>query len=287
MQSPTHLMQFQASIISFCCAIGDTTLPRTAATNCRNTLGDRQTVRIASSKSSQEPTINNKNESEKAVTDITSVDYEQSQSINKNNNNINNSEVSWNPPSQKTIGKIFKIQQPQDLLDFVIEDERLSIIKVYASWCKTCKVFDVRYRKLANQMGDLSTGNVRFAEMQYDNPANEEMCKLLNATQLPYILIYKGSRGKVADFQCGPAKFQMLIDTVRGLLSESNDIMKDGNVPNTKVRESAQTTTSDRISSGFVGANSTTANSNISDEVNSLKDQLVTLENEKLKCLNL
>ena len=75
-------------------------------------------------------------------------------------------------------------------IDFVIEDERLSIIKVYASWCKTCKVFDVRYRKLANQMGDLSTGNVRFAEMQYDNPANEEMCKLLNATQLPYILIY-------------------------------------------------------------------------------------------------
>ena len=268
-----------------------TQLYRGAATNCRNTSCecDRQAIIIGASKASQEPTtINDKIESQEAVTDITKVDYEQSQSIkNNNNNNINNSEISWKPPSQKTIGKIFKIQQPQDLLDFVIEDERLSVIKVYASWCKTCKVFDVRYRKLANQMGDLSTGNVRFAEMQYDNPANEEMCKLLNATQLPYILIYKGSQGKVTDFQCGPAKFQNLIDTVRGLLGESNDIMKDGNDLKTEVRESVQTSTTDRISSGVVGANSTTANSNISDEVNSLKDQLITLENEKIEMFEL
>jgi hypothetical protein len=32
----------------------------------------------------------------------------------------------WMPPSQNP-GKIFSIQQPQDLLDFVIEDERLSV----------------------------------------------------------------------------------------------------------------------------------------------------------------
>ncbi|KAL7448414.1 hypothetical protein ACHAWC_000603 [Mediolabrus comicus] len=133
-------------------------------------------------------------------------------------------------------------------------------------------------------MGDLSTGNVRFAEMQYDNPANEEMCKLLNATQLPYILIYKGSQGKVADFQCGPAKFQFLIDTVRGLLGEGD--MTDGNHPNTEVRDGVPTT-ADKISSGVVGANSTTANSNISDEVNSLKDQLITLENEKIEMFEL
>jgi thiol-disulfide isomerase/thioredoxin len=257
-----------------------------AATNCRNTSCDRQTIVIGASKASQEPTtINKEIESQEAVTDVTKVDYEQSQN-NNNNTNTNNSEISWKPPSQKTIGKIFKIQQPQDLLDFVIEDERLSVIKVYASWCKTCKVFDVRYRKLANQMGDLSTGNVRFAEMQYDNPANEEMCQLLNATQLPYILIYKGSQGKVTEFQCGPAKFQMLIDTVRGLLGESNDIMKDGNDLKTEVRDGVQTT-GDKSSSGVVGANSTTSNSNISDEVNSLKDQLSTLENEKIEMFEL
>jgi len=100
---------------------------------------------------------------------------------------------------------------------------------VYASWCKTCAVFDTRYRKLASQIGDtyksssnnsplsseqVSKGNVRFAEMQFDDPNNEEMCRLLNATKLPYMLLYKGSQGKVTDFQCGPAKFQLLIDAV-------------------------------------------------------------------------
>ena len=73
-------------------------------------------------------------------------------------------------------------------------------VKVYASWCKTCQVFDVRYRKLASQLGDkhdssgtqiLQKGRARFAEMQYDNPNNEEMCKLLNATKLPHIIMYK------------------------------------------------------------------------------------------------
>lgn len=85
------------------------------------------------------------------------------------------------------------------------------LVKVFASWCKTCQVFDIRYRKLANQYcdrtdpkGTVKHGKVRFAEMQYDNPNNEEMCQLLNATKLPYILIYKGSKGKVDEFQCGP-----------------------------------------------------------------------------------
>ena len=94
-------------------------------------------------------------------------------------------------------------------------------VKVYASWCKTCQVFDVRFRGLAAKYGDNSDstrdGRVRFAEMQYDNPNNEELCQLLNATKLPYILMYKGSKGKVKEFHCSPAKFQLLIDAVNEL----------------------------------------------------------------------
>ncbi len=99
-----------------------------------------------------------------------------------------------------------------------------SQVKVYASWCKTCQVFDVRYRGLAAKYGDkpdnsrdgewAQNGRVRFAEMQYDDPNNEEMCQLLNATKLPYILMYKGSRGRVKEFHCSPAKFQLLINAV-------------------------------------------------------------------------
>jgi len=97
------------------------------------------------------------------------------------------------PPSHTTAqrrGNVFSIRRPQDLLDFVIEDERLSVVKVYASWCKSCQVFDVRYRKLADKYAPTTDtdiaqrGRVRFAEMQYDDPSNKEMCQLLNATKV-------------------------------------------------------------------------------------------------------
>ncbi len=89
----------------------------------------------------------------------------------------------------------------------------------------------MRYRRLASQFGDdrsgdgggggsaqmTKFGHARFAEMQYDNPNNKEMCQLLNATKLPYILMYKGSKGKVDEFQCSPAEFQHLINAVNEL----------------------------------------------------------------------
>lgn len=44
--------------------------------------------------------------------------------------------------------------------------------------------------------------------------ANEEMCKMLNATKVPYILIYKRDSGKLAGFACPPSKVQLLIDAL-------------------------------------------------------------------------
>lgn len=60
--------------------------------------------------------------------------------------------------------------------------------------------------------------------MQYDNPNNEEMCQLLNATKLPYIIMYKGSKGKVDEFQCGPGTFQVLVDKVREYADSEEEI---------------------------------------------------------------
>ena len=202
----------------------------------------------------------------------------------------------WKPPSspQNTPNKIFKIQQPQDLLSFVVADERLSIVKVYASWCKTCKVFDIRYRKLASQLGGgdnlQSSSPVRFAEMQYDTPANEEMCKLLNATKLPYILIYRGSQGKVADFQCTPAKFQVLVDTVNDLLSNDgngNDgvVLDSGNSTAAAATVSNVTTSSlDSHQQQLTKDGDHNTNNN---EINALKEQLVQMENEKIEMFEL
>ncbi|KAL7521054.1 hypothetical protein ACHAWX_005748 [Stephanocyclus meneghinianus] len=191
----------------------------------------------------------------------------------------------WVPPSRNVAqrkGKVFSIRQPQDLLDFVIEDERLSVVKVYASWCKTCQVFDVRYRKLASQYGDTydsagthidQYGRVRFGEMEYDQ--NEEMCRLLNATKLPYIIMYKGSKGKVAEFQCGPGKFQKLIDAVNEFADSEEDVaggvltaVVDGNA--TFVPQNAELEQSPRSDV-------------VTDDVERLKHQITVLNKEKIE----
>mmetsp|Transcript_2066 Transcript_2066/g.3540 ORF Transcript_2066/g.3540 Transcript_2066/m.3540 type:complete len:229 (-) Transcript_2066:108-794(-) len=151
----------------------------------------------------------------------------------------------WVPPSQQlleTKSAIFKIQHPEELLEFISEDDRLCVIKVYASWCAACKKFDLRYRKLASKYGDKYTvnakgatansidpsikqgGEIRFAELQYDNPQNTDLCdSVLGTTSFPYILIYRGGKGKIRGFHCTPAKFQLLVDTVKELLAEEED----------------------------------------------------------------
>lgn len=143
----------------------------------------------------------------------------------------------WAPPSQNVEqrrGNIFSVRQPEDLLDFVVEDERLSVVKVYASWCKTCKQFDMRYRKIASQFGDKyndtktaksaqisKRGRARFAEMELKGQNAEILYSIIaNSKQpisLPYILMYKGSSGMVKDFNCIPSKFRVLADAVNEL----------------------------------------------------------------------
>lgn len=179
----------------------------------------------------------------------------------------------WVPPSQNVEqrrGNVFSIHQPEDLLNFVIEDERLSVVKVYATWCKTCKVFDMRYRKVASQFGDryddsktgksahtAKRGRARFAEMKYDGK-NEEILSAILGTHsipLPYILMYKGSKGSVKGFQCTPNKVQMLTDAVNELadpvvkesfgehgnsIGEANGV--DGPDPLSKPSDAAATT---------------------------------------------
>lgn len=97
----------------------------------------------------------------------------------------------------------------------------LRVVKVYASWCLSCKSFDVRYRKLANRHrapnSDLYAGfpRVQFAELEFG--ANEALCRSLGATKLPYVLLYRPGDGYTEpreEFVCGPSQFDLVIKAV-------------------------------------------------------------------------
>jgi len=126
---------------------------------------------------------------------------------------------------------LFLIAGLDEYLDFLggdPDDDRLTVIKFYASWCKSCAKFGLRYKKLALEEGDkvkngklIAPGRVRFAEVEFG--ANARLCRSFGIKRLPYIHMHKGSAGKVEDFVCGPKKFQQLVDKVNEYADMSVD----------------------------------------------------------------
>lgn len=125
-------------------------------------------------------------------------------------------------PSKGYVPQVTTISSMEEYLDFVgdTKDDRLCIVKFYANWCKSCAKFDIHYKKLALGKGDKvasdgtldSLGRVRFAEVEFGQ--NAAMCKSFGIKRLPYIHMYKGTAGKVADFSCGPKKFNILLGKI-------------------------------------------------------------------------
>ena len=132
---------------------------------------------------------------------------------------------------------------------------------------------DIRYRKLAQQ----NKGRVRFAEMKYDDANNKEMCELLNATKLPYILIYKGSQGKVKDFQCSPSKFKLLIDAIDELAVDNDD------VSSSSIDNNGRRNGTNEIDTSTNATDSTITTLEGEDTIDSLKQQLEQETAEKVE----
>eukprot|EP00568_Trieres_chinensis_P006192 CAMPEP_0183307788 /NCGR_PEP_ID=MMETSP0160_2-20130417/19353_1 /TAXON_ID=2839 ORGANISM="Odontella Sinensis, Strain Grunow 1884" /NCGR_SAMPLE_ID=MMETSP0160_2 /ASSEMBLY_ACC=CAM_ASM_000250 /LENGTH=236 /DNA_ID=CAMNT_0025471457 /DNA_START=66 /DNA_END=776 /DNA_ORIENTATION=- len=135
------------------------------------------------------------------------------------------------PSTHELSPKITKVGEAQDFLDFVAEDDRLVVVKFYASWCKSCQKFGVRFRKLAIEEGDKidtegdvsELGRVRFAEVEFN--ANAKLCQTLGIKRLPSIHMYKGKE-LLTNFSCAPSKFQMVIDSMNEFVDMSQEELK-------------------------------------------------------------
>jgi len=89
------------------------------------------------------------------------------------------------------------------LIESATQENRVVVIKFYASWCRACKAMSPKYARVAADWPD-----IEFQEILFDN--NKSLCKSLGIKILPYIEIIRGSEGKVEGFTCGPSKISRL-----------------------------------------------------------------------------
>lgn len=116
--------------------------------------------------------------------------------------------------------KISTIVKQDGLESFLQADNRLCVIKLYAPFCKACKAFGVKFRKLALERGDrinaageiVHPGIARFGEIEYSS--NIKLCKILNVKKFPTVLIYLGGRGdqqRVGEIDCRNISIENLL----------------------------------------------------------------------------
>jgi len=100
---------------------------------------------------------------------------------------------------------------------------------------------------LANEVADkiepsnpnvvVEKGEVKMIDVEYT--ANKKLCKTLGIKNLPYIHMYKGSKGRECDFLCNSKNFNVLIEKMEKHLYE-NDQNLDKKMEEEKFFESLE-----------------------------------------------
>jgi len=107
--------------------------------------------------------------------------------------------------------RIVTINSEEEFEAFLNEDDRLCLVKFYATWCKACKAFGRQYERIGNNVGDLESkdgcivkeGEVRLAQIEFG--ANSKFCRSLGVRKVPSMYFF--SQGKKVDgFPSGPKK---------------------------------------------------------------------------------
>lgn len=115
---------------------------------------------------------------------------------------------------------ISTVAKEDGLESFLQADDRLCVIKLYAPFCKACKAFGVKFRKLAFERGDrinaagkiVHPGIARFGEIEYSS--NIKLCKHLKVKKFPTVLIYRGgqeNQQKIGEIDCKNISIENLL----------------------------------------------------------------------------
>jgi thiol-disulfide isomerase/thioredoxin len=92
-----------------------------------------------------------------------------------------------------------------ELLEALCDNQdKLVVVDVYAKWCGACRAL---YPKLC-KMGRQFDGKMVLLKVNFDE--NKDMCKSLGVKVLPYMIMYKGNKGRVEEFSVSISKIKML-----------------------------------------------------------------------------
>lgn len=128
-----------------------------------------------------------------------------------------------------------KIQSLQEFRNFITADhelQRYTVVKFYASWCKTCAKFGLKHERLVAKHGDWMQkgegniqrhGSLRFASVEY-NSNTLELFQDLGVQKLPTVQIYDANGDLVAQFDSPYTNFKELSDSVRDIAASRNSV---------------------------------------------------------------
>lgn len=131
-----------------------------------------------------------------------------------------------------------RLSTHDDMTSFLhnIRDDRLVVIKYYASWCRTCAKLTRKLDLLASQHADclssttgrvVKHGNVRFGTVEYMD--GRELCGDIH--KLPTIRMFlpgpDGYYHKVQEFACPPSQFQRLSDLITGYVAQQQKLRQE------------------------------------------------------------
>ena len=144
-----------------------------------------------------------------------------------------------------TPGQIAPIKTTDDyhqLLQDATDQNRLVVIKFYASWCRACKSIAPKrapgasipstrsvarrgpsvispYDRFERLAKEFTGDEAQFFEIEFS--ANKDLCRRLEIKKLPCVQFFRGSEGCVDTVMCGPSKFPGVRVKLEELLGET------------------------------------------------------------------
>lgn len=102
-----------------------------------------------------------------------------------------------------------------------------SMIRFYAPFCKACRAFGIKFRKLATERGDRTNaaggvvrrGDARFGEIEYSS--NVRLCKNLSIKTFPAVIIYRGGERaeRLSEIVCKQTAIEDIISEMDQLMA--------------------------------------------------------------------